>query len=132
MGLREDYAGELQEKTTIITNANTDTQIFLVPWTPPFNKQGVLEAIAISNQQASAAAVVKIWDADITSGLVAGTTKPAARGSAAAPLLPPINVPAGTQVWIGVGSCPNIKIAGGLAAQATQTTVTVYAQVVVY
>lgn len=128
MGLKEDYGGEVQEKTTIITGANADTQLFLVPWVPPAVKQGVLMKLAISNQQAANEAIVKIWDEDITS---TGTVPPA-RGAAATPLIPPINVPAGTQVWIGELDCPNIKILAGLTAQSTQTTVTVYVQAVVY
>jgi hypothetical protein len=128
MGLREDYGGEVQEKTTIITAANTNTQLFLVPWVPPAIKQGVLEMLVISNQQAVNEAIVKIWDQDITSS---GTVPPA-RGAVATPLIPPINVPAGTQVWLGIGSCPNIKILAGLTAQSTQDTVTIYAQAVVY
>jgi hypothetical protein len=131
MGIYNDVIGaERQENFVNVGTANTPTQVILVPWSAA-NKQGILEKVVISNQNASAA-IVKFFDEDVTTSGTSGTNKPSARGTAAAPIHPWINVPAGTQVFIGENECANIRLQGGLAAEATQTTVQIYAQVIVY
>lgn len=133
-GLFEELGGECERQgnSVIITAANTDTQIIRPPWTLPAAKSAVLEMLIVSNQNTTTEAIVKLFDAELVTAGTPGVTIPPVRGTAAAPLLPFINVPANTQVWVGKNECPNIPILGGLACQVTQQPVHIYAQVVVY
>lgn len=78
------------------------------------NAYGILEKMIISNQN-SAAAILLIHDEDI----VSTGTKPPARGSAANPIIPPINVAPGAQVILGNDLCPNVDFHAGFVAQST-------------
>lgn len=128
--LADVIGGERQENHVIVAANNTDTQVFIVPWFTA-NKVGILEKLVISNQHASTEAIVKFFDEDITTSGTSGTNKPSARGTAAAPIMPWINVPAGTQIWLGYNECPNVRLQGGLSCQVTSNPVHIYAQVVV-
>jgi hypothetical protein len=97
----------------LITAANTDTQIYKVAWTTPVNAYAILEKMIISNQNTTPA-IVLITDQDI----VSTGTKPPIRGSAANPIIPPINVAAGAQVILGNDLCPNPDFHAGVAAQS--------------
>ena len=123
---------ERQRNTVVITDANQDVQVIRVPWSAPLNKQGVLEKLIISNQHASAEALIKFFDSDeITTG-TPGSTLPPVRGTAAAPLIPWFNLAAGTQLVLDSDSCPNVQLLSGLSVQVTQQPVQIYAQILVF
>jgi hypothetical protein len=134
MGLFEELGGECerQYKTVILTTTNTDSQIILVPWTPPANKQAILECLHVSNTTAGAG-IVKLFDADVTTGGAApSATKPSYIGSAAAPILPWYNVGANANLILDVNSCPHITLQGGLACQVTVQPTHIFASIVVF
>lgn len=123
--------GERQENFVNVSAANINTQIILVPWSAA-NKQGILEKLIITNNNAGAA-VVKFFDEDIVTTGTSGTNKPPARGTAALPtIMPNIPLAIGEKLILGANECPNVRIQGGLACQATVTDVHIFAQVIVY
>ena len=134
MGLWEELYGkcERQTKTTILTATNTDSQVILVPWSAPANKQGILEQLHVSNTTAGAG-VIKLFDADITTGGAApSATKPTYVGSAAAPILPWYNFAANGNIILDQNSCPHIPLIGGLACQVTVQPVHLFASILVF
>jgi len=110
---------EAKQWDAIITNANTDTQIAIVSWSPPANAFGILKKLIISNQNAGAA-LITAWDADITS---TSSTKPPARGSTAAPKIPPINLAANAQLYLDEHTCPNMHMIGGLTMRSSVNSI---------
>lgn len=134
MDLWQELEGkcERQRATVVVTDANQDTQVILVPWTAPINKQGVLEKLIISNQHATDEALIKFFDADVVTSGTPGTTLPPVRGTAAAPVMPWWNLLAGTQIVLDIDTCPNIQLLSGLAVQVTNQPVHIYAQILVF
>jgi hypothetical protein len=131
MTLWEELNGhcERQTNTVIVTATNTDTQVIRVPWTAPANKSGILESLFISNQAADT--IVKIFDAELITTGTPGTTLPPVRGTAAAPLLPWINVLASSQFVLDKQTCPNIPVLSGIAVQVTTQPVHIFASILV-
>ena len=134
MTLWDELGGECerQRNSIIVTDANTDTQIIRVPWSAPANKQGMLEKLIISNQHAANETLIKLFDAEVITSGTPGTTLPPVRGTAAAPLIPWLNLAAGTQLAFDVDTCPNVEILSGLAVQTTEQPVYIYAQILVF
>jgi hypothetical protein len=93
-----------------ITPVNTDFQLMRIPYPPPDSAKTTLLAIHLSNS--GAAAVVTLFDKDLTDATIAAGN----RGSAAAPIIR-FNVAANSDVITEVVTRPYFQT--GIAAQTT-------------
>src|SRR5215510_944213 len=134
MGVWEQLNGKCERQTKFVnlTNVNTDSQVILVPWTAPANKQAILEQLHMSNTTGGAG-IVKFFDADITTGgAPPSATKPTYVGTAAAPIIPWYNLAANGTLVLGEDSCPHIPLIGGLACQVTVQPTHIFASIIVF
>ena len=124
---------ERQTKFVNLTAVNTDAQVILVPWTPPANKQAVLEQLHMYNNTGGAG-IVKFFDADVTTGGAApAATKPTYVVSAAAPAqIPWQAVAANASTVLGDDNCPHVPLVGGLACQTTVQPMMIFASIIVF
>jgi hypothetical protein len=86
--------GEPEVAHHTIGTVSTEEQITIAPYPPPAEGYIRLLYILISNPDGANAAVIQLWDEDLTVGATA-----TARGSQTAPLME-FRVPASSQ-WIG-------------------------------
>lgn len=112
-----------------ITAAVTPTQVCTVPWTDPAQGLAYLELVLIRNLNAAVANVM-VWDADIVSTGVAGTSKPSARGSVTAPIINPVRLAIDGEYKLTTQECPNVPIQAGIVVQSDVNAVWVQIQMI--